>query len=82
MADEPLYTETECIAEIKQIDAEIRKIRRAPASQSVKGFSAHFMGRIKDLQAEREQWKRRLNEARSYELGRGSTLQGPTLVIE
>lgn len=79
--DEPIYSETECEAEIKQIDAEIRKIRRAPASQSVKGFSAHFMGRIKDLQAERDRWQQRLREARAYERGE-STLQGPKMRVE
>lgn len=82
MADEPLYTETECEAEIKKIDAEIRKIRRAPASQSIKGFSAHFMGRIRDLQRERQVWEIRLEEARAYKFGRGSTMQGPQMVIE
>jgi|GEM_PF-4451153 len=82
--EEPLYSVSDCKAELVRIQALIRDISAKPASASAQGAgSAHYMGRLSDLRKERAYWERALKDARSWEQrGSRQSIQGPKQVIE
>ena len=80
MADESIYTVEECLAEIKDIQAAMKEVRRAPRQQSIEGNFLSFSGQHSELVKELNIWKRHLRFARAAERD-VSPMQGPNTTV-
>lgn len=76
MATDELPTAEECLEEIKDLNARIRKLSQRPASTSAKGVFVSNQGMIANLQKERNYWREQYRQAKARENAGGESVNG------
>lgn len=72
------YTVAECKEKLDAINERIERYQDMPQVMRKGSQSANFITRLKDLEADREYWERKLSEAKARDAG-NNTLQGPDI---
>lgn len=74
------YTVDEIKEKIKELDDEIRTLRRRPSSQSLDGNFVSFAGQLSAAMKDRDYWRRCLALALKGERGQNG-MQGPDFEV-
>ena len=78
MTDPITYTAAECAAEIAEIRAEMKRVRKVASSWSIGDKAFDFKGKMAELQAQEALWMERWQIASGNST---SSLQGPALSL-
>lgn len=75
-----IYTVAEIEQEIRDIQDDLKALRKLPTQQSIDGNFVSFLGKAGELRKELKGWKAELKAARSREAG-SNAAQGPCFEV-